>query len=71
MNANSQSLRAGADAPRRLLQRIERSVRHTDGNLIFTVAVKLRGAPKFTAAFAARHAKPFVHLPLKRMPTPK
>ena len=44
------------------LQRTEWNVRDTDGTVIFTVAAMLTGGSERTAEFAARHAKPFIHL---------
>lgn len=44
------------------LARAEWNVRDTDATVIFTLAAKLRGGSKPTAEFAAKHAKPFIHL---------
>jgi hypothetical protein len=45
------------------LQRTERNVRDSDGTVIFTISSQLSGGSKRTAEFAAKHRKPWVHLP--------
>jgi hypothetical protein len=45
------------------LPRTERNVRDSDGTVIFTIASKLSGGSKRTAEFAAKHRKPWIHLP--------
>ena len=45
------------------LQRTERNVRDSDGTVIFTISPTLAGGSKRTADFAAKHRKPWIHLP--------
>lgn len=45
------------------LQRTEWNVRDSDATVIFTIAATLTGGSKRTAEFAAKHSKPFLHLP--------
>lgn len=43
-------------------ERTELNVQDSDGTVIFTVSPQLAGGSKKTAEFAARHAKPWIHL---------
>ena len=45
------------------LQRTEWNARDSDATVIFTIASTLTGGSKRTAEFAAKHCKPFLHLP--------
>lgn len=45
------------------LQRTERNVRDSDGTVIFTISPTLAGGSMRTAFFAAKHRKPWIHLP--------
>ena len=45
------------------LQRTEWNARDSDATVIFTIASTLTGGSKRTAEFAAKHRKPFLHLP--------
>ena len=45
------------------LQRTEWNARDSDATVIFTIASTLTGGSKRTAEFAAKHHKPFLHLP--------
>lgn len=45
------------------LQRTEWNARDSDATVIFTIASTLSGGSKRTAEFAAKHRKPFLHLP--------
>ena len=44
-------------------QRTEWNVRDSDATVIFTIGATLTGGSKLTAEFAARHGKPWLHLP--------
>ena len=45
------------------LQRTEWNARDSDATVIFTIAPTLTGGSKRTAEFAAKHRKPWIHLP--------
>ena len=45
------------------LQRTEWNARDSDATVIFTIASTLTGGSKRTAEFAAKHRKPWIHLP--------
>jgi hypothetical protein len=44
-------------------QRTEKNVQESDGTVIFALTSKLAGGSKKTAELAAKHGKPWIHLP--------